>query len=202
MVKRILFLVLLAIIIGIGPRAVLAWLDCPFGRINDLVPGSCGLYVDTDDDGICDHSELAPAVRAAADDSLAKDGQQKQQAGGATAAKAGKSVKVKGYDFFWPVGLTLGFYFLTWVLVKKKRLSLVMHRWIWNMVLLLSFLVSGLLGLLLVARINYGWKLPFSFNGLYWHVEAGIVMITVAFIHIGWHWDYYVGVIRRRRNQT
>jgi hypothetical protein len=193
MVKGVLFLVLLAVIIGVGPRVVWAWLDCPFGRVNDPAPGLCGLYVDIDHNGICDHSELAPAARAAADDSLAKNGQQKKQAVDAIA------VKGRPYNLVWPVGLTLGFYFLTWVLVKKKKLSLVMHRWIWNMVLLVSFLVSGLLGLLLVARINYGLKLPFSFNGLYWHVEAGIVMAIVAFIHIGWHWGYYKCIFIKRK---
>jgi hypothetical protein len=200
MVKRILFLVLLAIIIGVGPRFVFNWLDCSLERLNNPVSALCGLYIDIDHSGICDYFELAPAVWAAVNDSLTKAGQQKEQIGVTVATKTDKPANVKRYDFFWPVGLTLGFYFLTLLLVKKKKLSLVIHRWIWNMVLLISFLVSGLLGLLLVVRINYGLKPLFSFNGLYWHVEAGIVMATVIFIHIGWHWGYYLAAIRRKRS--
>jgi len=43
-----------------------AWGDCPFGQVNDTYPGDCGRYVDTDRDGVCDHSETAPSDRQAA----------------------------------------------------------------------------------------------------------------------------------------
>ncbi len=43
-----------------------AWEDCPFGQVNDTYPGDCGRYVDTDWDGVCDHSETAPSDRQAA----------------------------------------------------------------------------------------------------------------------------------------
>jgi len=42
---------------------VYAWDDCPKGMINDEYPGSCPRYVDTDGNGICDHSEPAPENR-------------------------------------------------------------------------------------------------------------------------------------------
>ena len=31
--------------------------DCPFGMINDSYPGSCGRYVDRNNDDICDLSQ-------------------------------------------------------------------------------------------------------------------------------------------------
>jgi hypothetical protein len=31
--------------------------ECPFGKINDSYPGSCGRYVDLDNNGICDLSQ-------------------------------------------------------------------------------------------------------------------------------------------------
>ncbi|XRO76309.1 hypothetical protein ACO3VM_05840 [Methanocaldococcus sp. 10A] len=37
-----------------------AWNDCPFGMVNDPYPGKCRMYIDTNHDGICDHSEPAP----------------------------------------------------------------------------------------------------------------------------------------------
>ena len=42
---------------------VSAWDDCPKGEINDEYPGECSRYVDTDVNGICDHSEPAPEDR-------------------------------------------------------------------------------------------------------------------------------------------
>ncbi|AIJ05975.1 hypothetical protein JH146_1132 [Methanocaldococcus bathoardescens] len=39
-----------------------AWDDCPFGKTNSscYYPGECGRYIDTNNNGICDHSEPAP----------------------------------------------------------------------------------------------------------------------------------------------
>ena len=42
---------------------VYAWDDCPKGLVNDEYPGECARYVDTDENGICDHSESAPEDR-------------------------------------------------------------------------------------------------------------------------------------------
>jgi len=40
-----------------------AWDDCPKGLVNDPYPGKCPSYIDTDENGICDHSEPAPEDR-------------------------------------------------------------------------------------------------------------------------------------------
>ena len=37
-----------------------AWDDCPFGKVNCTYPGECGRYIDTNNNGICDHSEPSP----------------------------------------------------------------------------------------------------------------------------------------------
>ncbi len=39
-----------------------AWNDCPFGEVNCTYPGKCGRYIDTNHNGICDHSEPAPTT--------------------------------------------------------------------------------------------------------------------------------------------
>lgn len=38
----------------------LAWDDCPFGLVDDPSPGRCRLYVDTNQDGLCDRSQKKP----------------------------------------------------------------------------------------------------------------------------------------------
>ena len=42
---------------------VRAWDDCPHGEVNDPYPGTCAKYIDTDEDGLCDHSQPAPEDR-------------------------------------------------------------------------------------------------------------------------------------------
>ena len=70
--KRLIFnaicILFVAGIIGIFVSSpVLAedgWNDCPRGEINCVYPGECRKYVDTNNDGICDHSQPAPQESA------------------------------------------------------------------------------------------------------------------------------------------
>ena len=70
MKKRILTIAILMFVfmfpsinnIGLSGE-VYAWEDCPKGMVNDEYPGSCPRYIDTDENGICDHSEPAPENR-------------------------------------------------------------------------------------------------------------------------------------------
>lgn len=39
------------------------WNQCPRGTSDGPAPGACGLYVDTDKDGICDRSHPPPGER-------------------------------------------------------------------------------------------------------------------------------------------
>lgn len=96
------------------------------------------------------------------------------------------------YNFF-PISIaTILLYSVTFVLAKMKRIPLVLHRKIWNYVLLISFIVSGVLGLLLTFRISTGINIPLPFNMLFWHVEGGIVMGIISVFHVLWHTRYFV----------
>ncbi len=105
----------------------------------------------------------------------------------------------KPYNLILISALTLGFYLVTHLLKRFGVISKTVHRRIWNLVLLLTFLVSGMLGLLLVVQINYeilgGWYRTF----LYLHVEFGISMALVAMIHALWHIRYYALALGIRR---
>ncbi len=87
-------------------------------------------------------------------------------------------------------------YSLTYILSKKGKISLAKHRLIWNLVLLFSFLISGILGILLALKENVGLIIPIPFNILIWHVNAGIVMVVVSIFHIAWHWPYFKNIFK------
>jgi len=57
------YALILALPILFLPIVTFAWDDCPYGLVNDPYPGECNKYIDTDDDGICDHSQPAPEDR-------------------------------------------------------------------------------------------------------------------------------------------
>jgi hypothetical protein len=101
--------------------------------------------------------------------------------------------------------IAMGFfliYAVSFVLYKTKRIKISVHRKIWNVLLLATFLITGIFGLILTIQLDY--TLPFSipFNLLFWHVEAGIVMTLISLFHIGWHFNYYRNLLRSGRKKV
>jgi len=90
-------------------------------------------------------------------------------------------------------------YFFSYILVRIKKISLVHHRRFWNILLLVSFLITGILGIILAIaidqKINLGWYRDF----LWWHVEAGIVMAIISVFHAGWHARYYLSIYKKSK---
>lgn len=98
---------------------------------------------------------------------------------------------MSNYNFLIIFITTLSSYFLSLFLVKIKKINLIQHRRFWNLILLISFLASCLLGLFLAFSIDnqlsLGWYLPL----IWYHVEFGIVMALVSIFHFIWHIPYY-----------
>ena len=73
---------------------------------------------------------------------------------------------------------------ITVLSAKRNLITRLTHKRIWNVVLLASFLISALLAVFLIIRINWGVSPRLPFNMLYWHVEAGTVMLVISIFHI------------------
>lgn len=298
--------VAVALFLFFSPGFVFAqWNDCPKGEVNDPFPGECGRYIDTDKDGICDHSQPSPQERQLASqtkseaainqpDYLAQENNSTENYSSQSVVESeeehlltGQEVKEKTvsevaeiygidenvfaqnlsdeygvkiktsdsfqllhdnygvspsrvkeiaenlanssqagpknnqsnsnqnqlagsgnpsshskkstYPFFPILAVALFLYLFGWFWVKKGKLSRANFFRFWNFWLLISFLVSGLLGVVLVLRINYQVVVPFPFNVLYWHVEAGILMAIISVFHILWHWRYFAAFFKGRK---
>jgi hypothetical protein len=101
--------------------------------------------------------------------------------------------------------IALGFfliYAVSFVLYKTKRIRMATHRKIWNVLLLATFLITGIFGVILAIQLDY--ELPFKIpvDLLFWHVEAGIVMTLISLFHMGWHFNYYRNLLRTSRNKV
>lgn len=105
---------------------------------------------------------------------------------------------MNNYHFLLIFLITFFAYFLSLFFVKSKIINLVIHRRIWNIILLISFLISGVLGLILAfsidQKLTVSWYLPF----LWFHVEFGIVMALVSIFHILWHLPYFVSLAKKK----
>ncbi|MBN1188286.1 MAG: hypothetical protein JXA46_00900 [Dehalococcoidales bacterium] len=114
-----------------------------------------------------------------------------------TAAGYTPAAGLNGSYYFVPVFLALAIlYALTWILSFKAKITRVLHRRIWNLVLLFSTLISALLGLFLILRIDFDINVDLPFDMLFWHVEAGIAMALIAVFHILWHWRYFAKMLQ------
>lgn len=152
--------------------------DCPRGLVNDPAPGICGLYVDENNDGFCDLSEekIVPL---------------QSQSSSIEPQTNAAPVATKDY-YMWE--LTLAFtliYLLSLFLVKKGYLSRMVNRKIWNMLLLISFVVTVITSVLVLLRLNYGLPLSLYTNMVFLHVEVGYVMILISICHTLWHTAYF-----------
>ena len=179
--KKIIFTLTLLILM---PMTVLAWDDCPHNKIDCSFPGECSRYIDTNNDKICDYSQLAQEDKI------------KQTENALTANEDSSNQMINKQNkmtyHLIPIPLILILlYFIIRVLSKKKIVSVVNHRKIWNILLLITFLISGILGILLVVRINFSLIIPLPFNILFWHVEISIAMFVICILHIIERWRYF-----------
>lgn len=94
--------------------------------------------------------------------------------------------------------ITFALYFISLYLSSKKIFSKRVHRQIWNVLLLLTFLVSGLFGLFLVIQINYNVVPQWFRTVLYWHVQFGIAMSLIGIFHFLWHLKYYINIFKKK----
>lgn len=95
------------------------------------------------------------------------------------------------YPLFPVTVLTILAYFTTWLFSKWDIFAVKSHRKFWNYLLLISFLVSGLLGMLSVVKVNYKLEIHGYETLMQWHVAFGIGMVIISFFHLSWHLKYY-----------
>jgi spermidine synthase len=88
-------------------------------------------------------------------------------------------------------------YFVTWLFSKWDIFPLNVHLKFWNYILLITFLVSGLSGLISVIKINYRLEISIYDQLLKWHVSFGIGMAIIAFLHFSNHLSYYFPQLRK-----
>lgn len=198
--------------------------QCLKGKQFDCIWG-CGNFIDTNNDGFCDYSEVTEknieSQQSSKNDTLnrsmikhhspmqkqevAEDllGKQKTQeiinadttpkpaVLPSTIPEKPPEKRRPAYSLIFLSSLTIGLYLLTFLLYRLHVIKKITHRKIWNVILLLSFIISCLFGLLLVFQINYNILRSIYGTILYWHVEVGIVMTLVALFHIFWHLKYF-----------
>ena len=194
----------------------LAWDDCPRGETDCVYPGECGRYIDTNNDGLCDHGQTEPTasstqetVALVSSATTSPDTTSTTEAVAAaltnqtpTGGDSGGSSFLTHY-YISPIALIFFLvYAASFVLYKTKLIRMATHRKVWNVLLLATFLITGIFGLILTIQLDYDLPFQVPVNLLFWHVEAGIVMTPISLFHIGWHFKYYANLLRTSRSKA
>ncbi len=87
-------------------------------------------------------------------------------------------------------------YLITYLTYDNKNIKRRTFKQIWSLVLVGSFIFVGIGGIILSILADYNLVLPFDFNLLFWHVEAGIILATTSIFHIHIHWKAFKKVLK------
>jgi len=190
------------LIVLLTPIAVYAWNDCPYGFIDDPFPGQCPRYEDTNQDNVCDHSQ-SPSGSSVNNHSNNGQGNLDREKGenrnniNSSDIQTAKFVPGENYYLIPLTITTIIIYLVTYLLYLESRLRRHIFYKIWNYVLIISFLVTGVTGLIMMIIINYGiissWNLTIDF----WHAEFAIIMATSTLFHLHLYWKQVKKIFKR-----
>lgn len=188
-----LYVVLLIVLLT--PIAVYAWNDCPYGLLNDPFPGQCPRYTDTNQNNICDHSE-SPSSTTLNNSSTTQQTSVNDSNGTVSDVQEASSVPAESYNLIPLVTTTLILYLVSYLLYLEDRLKRNMFYNIWKYVLIASFILTGVTGLILVIFVNYGIQTSWNLTIDFWHAEFAIVMAVSTLLHFHLYWKQVKKIFR------
>lgn len=194
--KKLYVVLLIALL---TPIAVYAWNDCPYGLLNDPFPGQCPRYVDTNQDNLCDHSE-SPSSGTLTNSSTIQSNDSVNSKNNSNSSfsdiQDASSVPPENYNLIPLVTTILIIYLITYLLYLENRLKRSIYNAIWKYVLMVSFILTGVTGLILGIFINYGIQTSWNLTIDFWHAEFAIVMAVSTLTHIHLYWKQVKRVFR------
>lgn len=82
-------------------------------------------------------------------------------------------------------------YIISYALYRRNLINKSLHLRIWNILILMSLLISGIMGIVLAGIIDFGVIDPLSIDLNFWHVEVGIVLFVILFFHLHSYWSSF-----------
>jgi uncharacterized membrane protein YeiB len=90
-------------------------------------------------------------------------------------------------------------YALSKLLCYFKIIKQPTHKKIWNITLALTFLLSGILGVIIAISLDNKLSLTWYRDMLWYHVEFGIAMAMIALLHFTERMKYYLNIFKRNK---
>lgn len=182
---------------------------CPYG-VTGYCPGRCGRFIDSDGNGNCDFVQTTTSDSSTSDGASSSDSSNSaiqsdpdvdsssvQNLGDVSTNADVNNSTINDSSIFGdntvdptnyhaiPVSiLILAGYLFTHFLFSKGILNQKKHRKIWNLLVTVGYIGTGITGLLLILLIRLGISTLFNNSITFWHVELSILMVMGTLIHI------------------
>jgi hypothetical protein len=192
--NRVIYLFILGILLlFLFPNIILktrAEEDCPFGYRQDPYPGKCWRYVDTNNDGICDLSQ-----------SLSTSSPQEPNENSTYNSNISTITQLwhENKNLLTVIVSFISIFlvsFTTKLLTKRRILSSLKEKIIWNVLLLIFFLPSGITGIILILMPSLPFLQEISVNFVDLHSYSSFFFLWISGYHILWHTKYYMNAVK------
>ncbi len=175
---------------------------CPYGLDYDPYPGQCSRYIDVDGSGSCDLALSAASTTPTStdnDSSTSQDTSQNTQLDDDTidpvddnaldvsdtgADTLDRATEGSNFHILPITIIVIGSYLFTYYLFKNGILKPKQHKRIWNILVTIGYIGTGLTGVLLTLMIKLGISTVYNPGITYWHAELALLMVLGTFIHL------------------
>jgi hypothetical protein len=92
------------------------------------------------------------------------------------------------YDIILIVTISIIAYLFSFALYKSNKISRKLHQRVWNIIILISFVLTFGMAYLQTALTEFGLNIPIVPDLIYWHGEIGIFFFLVLLFHLQINW--------------
>jgi hypothetical protein len=82
-------------------------------------------------------------------------------------------------------------YLASYALYRQNIVTKVLHTRLWNIIFLISFILSASMGALIAGLSDFGIYTGINPDLNFWHIELGIIFFIVLFIHLQSNWSSF-----------
>ena len=105
------------------------------------------------------------------------------------------------YDIILITALTVMAYILTYALYRRNIIKKIHHIRVWNIIFLISFLLSMGMGMILAGLSDIGINIYLGPDINYWHRLVGIVFLIVLIFHLQINWSSFRKLLTNTANK-
>jgi hypothetical protein len=88
------------------------------------------------------------------------------------------------YDIVLIGSIFIILYVFSYALYRRDIIKKKLYSKIWNIIFLISFLITFCMGILQAGLIDFGFNISIGPDLIFWHGEVGIIFFVVLLFHL------------------